>query len=256
MKNLIGSMIIAFSMYSKIPMLNTEWKEENMRYTFVFFPLVGLVIGAIIYSAYWLFMQYEFQGVFFGATAVLLNVLLTGGIHMDGFCDVMDAQSSHKGREEKLSIMKDPHVGAFAVICTAVLLIVQFGAYTQLFYTNRYLVAALLTFCISRIASGLACICFPCAKESGLALIFAKGASKKPVVFFLIVWAVFAYTALQWLYGWFGIVYMAVSLLLFFWFYRFCKQQFGGITGDLAGFFLNVFETVMLILAVLLGGIR
>ena len=44
-------MIIAFSMYSKIPMPRIEWNKENMKYTMCFFPLIGVVTGAIIYLA-------------------------------------------------------------------------------------------------------------------------------------------------------------------------------------------------------------
>ena len=49
MKSIFKSFIIAFSMYSKIPMPRTEWKEEDMRYVFVFFPLVGIVVGLVFY---------------------------------------------------------------------------------------------------------------------------------------------------------------------------------------------------------------
>ena len=44
-------MIIAFSMYSKIPMPRIEWNKENMIYTMCFFPLIGVATGAIIYLA-------------------------------------------------------------------------------------------------------------------------------------------------------------------------------------------------------------
>ena len=48
--------------------------------------------------------------------AALLPLLVTGGIHLDGFLDVADARSSHQSRARKLEILKDSHVGAFAVI--------------------------------------------------------------------------------------------------------------------------------------------
>ncbi len=45
--NLIGSFVIAFSMYSRIPMPRMDWTEERMRYALCFFPLIGAVIGAV-----------------------------------------------------------------------------------------------------------------------------------------------------------------------------------------------------------------
>ena len=44
-------MIVAFSMYSKIPMPRIEWNKENMKYTMCFFPLIGVVTGVLIYLA-------------------------------------------------------------------------------------------------------------------------------------------------------------------------------------------------------------
>ena len=50
--HIIKSFIIAFSMYSKLPMPHTEWNEEDMRYVMCFFPWIGIVIGAVVYGAF------------------------------------------------------------------------------------------------------------------------------------------------------------------------------------------------------------
>ena len=55
-KKIGKSIAIAFSMYSKIPMVQFEWKEEDMRYSMCFFPLVGIVIGLLSWC-WWLFCQ-------------------------------------------------------------------------------------------------------------------------------------------------------------------------------------------------------
>lgn len=44
--------IIAFSMYSRIPMPMFEWKEEDMKYAMCFFPAIGAVIGAVFFGMY------------------------------------------------------------------------------------------------------------------------------------------------------------------------------------------------------------
>ncbi|MGM9936265.1 MAG: adenosylcobinamide-GDP ribazoletransferase, partial [Candidatus Ornithomonoglobus sp.] len=48
---MINSLIIAFSMYSRIPMPRVEWREESMKYVMCFFPLIGVIIGAVVYIA-------------------------------------------------------------------------------------------------------------------------------------------------------------------------------------------------------------
>ena len=47
MKSLINSFVVAFSMYSKIPMPRADWTKENMKYSMCFFPWVGLAVGAL-----------------------------------------------------------------------------------------------------------------------------------------------------------------------------------------------------------------
>ena len=112
--NLLQSMVIAFSMYSKIPMPRVDWNEKNMKYAMCFFPLVGGIEGILMLLAGRLLMESGFGKIFVAAVMTLLPILITGGIHMDGFMDTMDALSSYGDREKKLAILKDSHADAFA----------------------------------------------------------------------------------------------------------------------------------------------
>ena len=101
--NGLYSCIIAISMYSKIPMPNVEWTEERMRYVMCFFPLVGIVQGAAL--GLWLHLALDVLNLSVGAAALTgaaIPLLVTGGIHMDGFLDTMDAIHSYGDREKKL----------------------------------------------------------------------------------------------------------------------------------------------------------
>ena len=100
--NLIGSFVIAFSMYSRIPMPRMDWTEERMRYALCFFPVIGAVIGAVEIATFAL-CEILGAGVLF-RTCLLTAVplLITGGIHMDGYLDVTDARHSYGEREKKL----------------------------------------------------------------------------------------------------------------------------------------------------------
>ena len=112
MEKLWNSFKIAFSMYSKIPMPASDWKKENMRYIMCFFPLIGVIIGGVV----WLWGFYgryltESRG-FYAMIFVMIPVFLTGGIHLDGLLDTSDAIHSYQPRERKLEILKDSHAGA------------------------------------------------------------------------------------------------------------------------------------------------
>ena len=110
MKNIGRSLCVAFSMYSKIPMPQVEWTKESMQYCICFFPAVGAVIGAA--TLLWnMLVGAKLSGsLLFTAVLILIPVLITGGIHLDGLLDTADALSSYKTKEEKLEILKDSHL--------------------------------------------------------------------------------------------------------------------------------------------------
>lgn len=99
LKNLWNSFKIAFAMFSKIPMPQADWSEENMRYMLCFFPFVGVAVGAVTLVAEWICRYIGMSNGFTAAVLVLVPVLVTGGIHVDGLLDTSDALSSWRERE-------------------------------------------------------------------------------------------------------------------------------------------------------------
>ena len=110
----IRSLLTAFSTYSRIPVPQVEWNEENRRYSMCFFPLVGLVIGLFLWGWLALCRCSGIGPLIRGAVAALLPLAITGGIHMDGYMDTTDALASWQPVEKRLEILKDSHAGAFA----------------------------------------------------------------------------------------------------------------------------------------------
>jgi len=113
---IIKSFFIAFSMYSKIPMPQFQWKDEDMRYALCFFPWVGAVIGALWYLWKWFCDRFAVGTLCYAVVGTAIPLLVTGGFHVDGFLDTCDALHSYQPRDRKLEILKDSHIGAFAVI--------------------------------------------------------------------------------------------------------------------------------------------
>ncbi len=237
--------VIAFAMYSKIPMPKVEWEKESMEYAMCFFPLIGVVTGGCFFlwgvCASWLTMG----KILYAAGLTLLPVSITGGIHMDGFLDTMDALSSWQTRERRLQILKDPHAGAFAVIGGCMYFVAYFGLASEL--SHEGICIAALGFILSRCLSGLAVTAFPCAKDSGLVYLFSSGANKKRAARILLWEAVLVMAGLLRLDLFAGGAAVLISLLAFFWYYKMSVDKFGGITGDLAGWFLQVCELLILI---------
>lgn len=247
-KKIGKSIAIAFSMYSKIPMVQFEWKEEDMRYSMCFFPLVGIVIGLLSWC-WWLFcQQFGIGKMCFAFVGLAIILLVTGGIHMDGYMDTMDALHSYGSREKKLEILKDSHIGAFAVIMTVLYVLIAAGAYSEI---KNYSVMA--SFCgsyfLSRIFSAIAVVSFPCAKKEGTLYMFADAAQEKIVkrslyaeLAFCVLWQILMNPKA-------GIMQLICALAVFGYYYYKSKKEFGGITGDLAGYFVTLCEGALMVMA-------
>lgn len=240
MKTFFSSCVIAFSTYSRIPMPQVEWSEKNMRHTLALFPLVGLAVGLIFWAVDGIC---ALLGVGMALRAALLTavpVVVTGGIHLDGYCDTVDALASHAGREKKLEILKDSAAGAFAVIWCVVLLLVTFGFMTE--KASALTVAA--GFVLSRSLSALAIEHLPSARSGmGAAL---KSGSRFPWWVMGLYGAVYLAVVLLWGEPVPGLVALAAAIGFYFMYKRMAMKVFGGFTGDLAGWFLTVCELVML----------
>ena len=238
---LLRSIACAFLMYSRIPMPQVEWKEENRRYALAMFPLVGAVIGGLLLA--WTTTA-DFLGVgkwLYAAVCCIIPIAVTGGIHADGFCDVTDAVASYAPRERRLEIMSDPHVGSFAVISTALYFILQFGLFTEICGVRAAAVPA-CGYVLSRALSGLAAVTFRCAKKDGTLQSFVKPAHRRNSVIILTAFACLSACGMMYADLICGIC-SAVAALLSFLYYRVSSYRtFGGVTGDTEGHFLQICE--------------
>lgn len=244
MKNLFESMLIAFSMYSKIPMPKVEWNDKNMKYAMCFFPVIGVVTGVCVQIIGTLLIKSTFGSLFFSVIMTLLPIMITGGIHLDGFLDTIDALSSWGDKEKKLQILKDSNSGAFAIIGMGCYLLCNIALWSEASVEMLPLISC--GYVLSRALSGYSVVTFQTAKNSGLAKTFQDTAQKNRVKMTMYCWIMIS-TGCMLVYNFKNTISLFVAGVLFFQYYKFlCKKQFGGITGDLAGYFLQVFELLML----------
>ena len=251
MKKVWNSFLISFAMFSKIPVPRADWDKENMKYMICFFPAIGVIIGLLEWGYGWVAMKLDFGSLMRAAGFVLIPLIVTGGIHLDGFCDTADALASHQDTEKKLQILKDPHMGAFAAIWLGCYFIAQLALAVTAAQMQADLTALAFGYCISRSLSGLAVASFPLAKNSGLAYTFAEYADKKKVRTFLAVLAAVLCVLCCICCGKKGIG-VSIAAIGTFLYYRFrLIGKFGGLSGDLAGWFVQMCELFMLAAVVL-----
>ena len=248
--NLLRSLVLAFSSFSKIPMPQVEWNEQNMRYLMCCFPAIGVAIGLCLGVWCWLAGTVGFGPFLFGAGVALIPLAVTGGFHLDGFCDVIDAQSSHADPARKRKILKDPHIGAFAAMGAAAYLL-AYAAFASELAPSWQLAVILggLHVC-SRCLSGIATVSFPTSSSQGMLSMFHESAESRRTPIALAAEFI-ASSILMALAHPASLVLPWIGILCLVLLYPFAKRQFGGMSGDLAGFFLQVAELAMLIALVL-----
>lgn len=241
MKSIVNGFVIAVSMYSKIPMPKAEWNKQNMRYALCFFPVIGLVIGALLYAWSEVCIACGFGQTCFALTGAVIPIIITGGIHLDGFMDTADALHSYEKKEKKLEILKDPHVGAFAVIA-AICFFLLYGAGLTLIWKEYQLLLLGLSFIVSRTLSGMSLVWFPSAKKEGTLYSFSSMAHKKTVRIVLVTILAMCFVSAVMIQPVIGAVMALAAMWVWTYYYYMCKKHFGGTTGDLAGYFLCLCE--------------
>ena len=250
MINIIKSMAITFAMYSKLPVRSFEWKKENMKYCLLFLPVVGIVEGIFLVLFSIFFSKLKVNEFLVAAILTSFPILYTGGIHMDGFLDTMDALGSNQPKEKKLSIMKDSNSGAFAIIGGLVYIILYFVGMLSIKSFTKICILA-VAYMLIRAYSALALTVFKNARGNGLAFEFADKSLiyiNRIVLLLFIGFGSVAMIAVSVNYG----LLCAIATFLVFLFYRVKSfEEFGGITGDLAGYFLQLAELVVVLVLAL-----
>lgn len=247
--SVVRSFFSALLMYSKIPVPKQEWNEENRRYSLCFFPTIGLAVGGLTLVWYLICTVLDFGKLMFSVVCTIIPIAVTGGIHLDGFCDVCDAGASWGGKDKMLGVMKDPHIGAFAAIKLCVYFLLQTAFFSEAYDKKLLLIYSCGTV-LSRSMSALAAVVFKAAKKEGSLNSFANSADRRITIFSEAVLIVLSTGGMMIVKPICGIAAAAGAFAVFAYYRVYSYRRFGGITGDLAGWFLQLCELAVLMCAV------
>ena len=244
-------LVAAVSFLSVLAMPGRMWLFESedaappLLVGSAYFPLVGLLLGFLLWLLVLVFTPLVPQLALAGLLVVAL-VLLTGGLHLDGLMDTCDGLFGGTTRERKLEIMRDSRVGSFGVLGGTCMLLLKFAFFASL--KERSLPLALLvTLPSARWAMVLALRIFPSARSTGLGAAFHQAVTTERLVLASIVALTIVLIAGQWI----GLIVWATTsattLVLGFWITR----SLGGLTGDSYGAIEEVVEVVALLVLVM-----
>lgn len=247
MKAVWSGFLLSVQFLTVIPIRKQiDWNDATARWSVRMFPLVGALIGGIEALAYFVFSSFSlFSPSFLALFLLWLSVWLAGGLHADGWMDVSDAFFSYRDIKRRQEIMSDSRVGAFAVLSIVCLLSFRF---LFIFETIRAHLDALFIAAIpllSRTAMTWLLIDGKPAKQTGMAAAFRQHIDRRDAYVAMAIGGcllacvcIAAFSAFQ------TIVLLACGTMaaalvarLFF------EKQFGGITGDTLGAFVEGVET-------------
>jgi len=240
--------LAALSFLTVIPMPRRRGvSPEQLGSSIVCFPVVGIVIGLILAGLYWLLHLVLPSAVVSGLLLICL-VVLTGGLHLDGFVDTCDGIASHKTPEARREVMRDSRAGALGMVGVCCLLIVK---YVSLNSVPESLMMATLVLMpvVSRWAIVYAIFAYPYARPSGLGKVFKEMASRRRLAIATLVAlaVVFALARLPGFVIMLGVWAIVVAMAAYL------KGKFSGLTGDTYGAINEVAEVSVLILVCLLA---
>jgi adenosylcobinamide-GDP ribazoletransferase len=236
----IKGFLINLQFFTAIPIkLELPMDKEHLRKAVQTFPLLGLFQG-IIY-AYILFFLLEWTPFSHQTVAFILwltTILITGGIHLDGWMDASDAYFSYQDKQKRLEIMKDPRMGAFGVISVIILLSCRFLFFYDITEKVNFLSYILIATVpiLSKSVMGMMLLTVKTAKNEGLGRMFQAAAN--PKVLWIYPVYIIAYLYIAFLLG-IGFISIGILFLAALVSYLICRRNarkwFGGITGDVLG---------------------
>ncbi|AGA91805.1 cobalamin 5''-phosphate synthase/cobalamin synthase [Thioflavicoccus mobilis 8321] len=243
---LLRACLIACRFLTRLPLPDPGVVDEpEVGRSALFYPLVGLLIGAPLWLAA---VMLDGAPVVVAAVLVLcLWVWVTGGLHLDGLGDSADGWLGGIGsRERTLEIMRDPRAGAMAVIAIGLLLLTKWSA-LQALLTMGHAAYLLWIPLLARAVLVLALLTTPYARPQGMA--------SASVAYLPRPWARIAIAAallvVLMLGGAAGLLAIATALGLFLGWRRLVMERLNGFTGDTAGALVELAEGLVLIVLVL-----
>jgi adenosylcobinamide-GDP ribazoletransferase len=230
--NILKAFALAFNMLTIIPFFKVHNFYKGINGTSaMFYPLVGLIIGAILWGTHSL-LEHHLPAVHLAVIIFTLWVLLTGALHLDGLSDTIDGLFVSK--EKALDVMKDSHVGGMGMLFTFVFLALKLSSVVH--FEAYYLLPVILMF--SRLNAVLAIYFYEYVSD-GVGKLIKNELSCKHLFA-----AVFYSHFISFFFS--ASFMFVVAFLLLLMLAKFFTTRLGGLSGDIYGFIVELTELTLL----------
>ena len=250
-KNFFEQFIILIQFMTRIPIpLKISYSEKKFGKSIKFFPLVGLIIGLILYFANFLIIVY-LKNIFYNKTIIaifliILEILIVGIIHIDGLADTFDGLFSYTKKEKMLEIMKDSRIGTNGAVVLILYFITKTVLISEIITTNpKYLIIFPI---IARLSTPVNAGLSNYARKSGMsnAIISENGIFEAIFSLALSIILVFYIIDIK------GIITIFIAFIFIIIFMLNVRKKIDGITGDTMGACLELTSILVLFLGIVL----
>ncbi|MDV7498306.1 adenosylcobinamide-GDP ribazoletransferase [Acinetobacter baumannii] len=212
--------------------------QQNGR-AILFYPLVGLIIGGILFLVTCIFVK--LPALLLAVIVLALWIWLTGGLHLDGLADTADAWVGGFGDKLRtLQIMKDPSCGPIGVLSLVIICLLKFALVYVLIEQHQ----SLFLICIpilGRVVPSILFLTTPYVREKGLGRSLTDHLPKTAS------WIITGFVLLLPLYWeWQGLIAIIGFLISLVYLRHVFIKRIGGITGDTVGAAIEIGETVLI----------
>jgi adenosylcobinamide-GDP ribazoletransferase len=249
-KNMLEAFKLAVSFLTIIPVrIKGEPDKAMFAKSVVFYPLVGLMIGALLSLCWQALKLASAPKPVSAILVVIVSIMLTRMLHLDGLADTYDGLLGGRDANHSLEIMKDSRVGSFGVVVLICAIISKVVFIISI--PDGIVLKALVLFpVIGRFAASYSLTTQPFARDNGLGALFNENENKNE---YLMVSVIVTFAMAFAISGLTGLLVLGGSLLFSVVFLGWVKKIIGGITGDTIGALIEQIEIIVLMTAVFIG---
>lgn len=232
--------IAAFQFLTIFPtIIRRMFTSQEMGRAAAWFPLVGFVLGALLYGVHSI-AQLIFPANVSAVLTIFAWIIFTRAFHLDGFMDACDGLFGGFTPERRLEIMKDSRVGAFGVAGGALILLTQHAALAS---SLNLWPALVLSATLGRWASSLVIYAFPYAREDGIGVEMKRNVGIREVLIATLIAGVISW----FIYNWLGIALMIGVAIVGWLIAKYAMRLLPGLTGDIYGTVTIMIESLILL---------
>jgi len=235
--------LIALQFLTRLPLrITIDWTPQRVGQSLLYYPLVGLVIGVMLVLA--MNLLTNFQPMVSTAILLLLWVMITGGLHLDGLADSADAWAGGLGdKDRSLEIMKDVHAGPIGIVVLVLILLLKFSALYAV-VEGLHWQALIVATVLARSLVILLFMTTPYVRAKGLGSDMAEFLPEKTAGIVLLAVSL---SLLLFLGIWKSLVTLAVSLFVLYGLRLMMMKRIQGMTGDTVGASIEIVEVMILL---------